>query len=172
MCYFLQPKQAVCRSSVSSGCQGAMCIPGSLGAGLPYMPGRGRDRGCKPWKPTQACVTHHMRLSGITPEARLAENQRSTAWEGTLESLPISLPATGLQRSSRRQLSSSGPLMPLSKGTWCLHFRKNSCPLPAYFIQSCPRQDLFQPRKQRTQWSPRNRPCHCSHLTLAHFLPA
>lgn len=85
-----------------------MYIPGSLGAGLPYMPGRGRDRGCQPWKPTQACVTHHMRLSGTTPEARLAENQGSTAWEGPLESLPIFLPATGLQRSSRRQLEQQG----------------------------------------------------------------
>lgn len=85
-----------------------MCIPGSLGAGLPYMPGQGRDHGCQPWKPTQACVTHHMRLSGITLEARLAENQGSTAWEGPIESLPVSLPVTGLQRSSRRQLEQQG----------------------------------------------------------------
>lgn len=42
------------------------------------------------------------------PEARLAENQGSTASEGPFESLPVSLPATGLQRSSRRQLEQQG----------------------------------------------------------------
>lgn len=84
LCHYLQPRQAVRGSSVRGGCQDAMCIPGSLGASPSYLPGWGRDHGCQPWKPTQACVAHHMRLSGILLEARLAGNQGSTAWEGPL----------------------------------------------------------------------------------------
>lgn len=121
MCPFLQPRQAVHWSSVRAGCQEAMCIPGSLGVGPFYLPGWGRDSGCRPRMPTQACVAYHRRLTGILPQARVAGNQGATGWEGALWDCPAPFLAMGLQRGScqwlEQEFASDGP----AGGQWYPH---------------------------------------------------